>query len=273
MISKETKISKMLDAHPETLEVLLQASAHFSKLKNKVLRKTLAARVTVKHAAAVAGIPLNDLLLNLNSAIGKKDEFLTAFDSRIEADAGEINSTGKPGILNDLTDNKIFVLDVRKDIAGGSDPLKEIIRTVKQLKEDDVLLLINSFEPVPLYTVLKRKGYEHWAERNNSEWRIYFYKNRKGNSLTDEKEKAAITPDITGEEKIDELDVRDLEPPEPMVRILEKISVMDEDTVLLVHHHREPVMLYPKMEERGFGAITNKINDNYFKVLIKKIGK
>lgn len=29
-------------------------------------------------------------------------------------------------------------------------------------------------------------------------------------------------------------------------------------------------MLYPKLEERGFEAISNKIEDNYYKVLIFK---
>ncbi|PIW98956.1 MAG: hypothetical protein COZ80_07930, partial [Ignavibacteria bacterium CG_4_8_14_3_um_filter_37_9] len=71
-------------------------------------------------------------------------------------------------------------------------------------------------------------------------------------------------------EKVIELDVRELVPPEPMIKILEALSQVDENTVLLVHHHREPMMLYPKLEERGYEAVTNKIEENYFKVVITK---
>lgn len=63
MITKELKISKMLNAYPQTLEVLLETSPHFNKLNNKVLRKTLASRVTVEQAAMIAGVNL-DLLLS-----------------------------------------------------------------------------------------------------------------------------------------------------------------------------------------------------------------
>lgn len=55
-----------------------------------------------------------------------------------------------------------------------------------------------------------------------------------------------------------------------MMKILENISKVDEKTVMVVNHHREPMMLYPKLEERGYTAITNKIDENYFKVVITK---
>ena len=48
MITKAFKVSKMLNEYPQTLDILLETSTHFSKLKNKVLRKALAARVNVE---------------------------------------------------------------------------------------------------------------------------------------------------------------------------------------------------------------------------------
>lgn len=67
-----------------------------------------------------------------------------------------------------------------------------------------------------------------------------------------------------------ELDVRGLAPPEPMMRILETLGTMGEETTLLVHHHREPMMLYEKLEERGFQAVANRIEEHYYKVVIRK---
>ncbi|VAX29018.1 hypothetical protein MNBD_IGNAVI01-3035, partial [hydrothermal vent metagenome] len=64
-----------------------------------------------------------------------------------------------------------------------------------------------------------------------------------------------------------------LEPPEPMIKVLEALSKIDSNTALLMHHHREPLMLYPKLEERGYRAFCTKINEDYYKiVIIKKKG-
>ena len=48
MITKDMKISKLLAEYPHTLELLVNFSPHFAKLKNKILRKTLASRVNLE---------------------------------------------------------------------------------------------------------------------------------------------------------------------------------------------------------------------------------
>ncbi|MFQ5623123.1 MAG: DUF2249 domain-containing protein [Paracoccaceae bacterium] len=47
------------------------------------------------------------------------------------------------------------------------------------------------------------------------------------------------------------IDVRGLQPPEPMVAILQQIERPDVGRVV-VHHFREPVYLYPELAERGW---------------------
>lgn len=49
------------------------------------------------------------------------------------------------------------------------------------------------------------------------------------------------------------LDSRGLPPPEPMVRILAALAEMSEQDQLVVLMDREPLMLYPELERRGFG--------------------
>lgn len=61
-------------------------------------------------------------------------------------------------------------LDVR-EIDG--EPFSDIMTALAELSEDESLVLINSFEPVPLYTVLKRRGFVY--ETTNpaaDEWRL-----------------------------------------------------------------------------------------------------
>jgi uncharacterized protein (DUF2249 family) len=46
---------------------------------------------------------------------------------------------------------------------------------VDRLQPDETLLLINSFEPRPLYRVMVRNGFTHWAEQTaDGDWKIYF---------------------------------------------------------------------------------------------------
>jgi uncharacterized protein (DUF2249 family) len=49
-------------------------------------------------------------------------------------------------------------LDVR-EIDG--EPFEDIMAALDDLSDDESLLLINSFEPVPLYDVLETRGFEH----------------------------------------------------------------------------------------------------------------
>ncbi len=48
------------------------------------------------------------------------------------------------------------------------------------------------------------------------------------------------------------VDVRGLQPPEPMVAILARLERPGEQGPVIVHHFREPVMLYPELAERGW---------------------
>jgi hypothetical protein len=48
------------------------------------------------------------------------------------------------------------------------------------------------------------------------------------------------------------LDVRGLEPPQPMVKILRLIDSGAVHDVLIVHLDREPIFLYPELDDRGW---------------------
>jgi uncharacterized protein (DUF2249 family) len=48
------------------------------------------------------------------------------------------------------------------------------------------------------------------------------------------------------------LDVRGLEAPEPLERILSELDALQNDEQLDVTHWREPLLLYPILEETGW---------------------
>ncbi len=289
MITKDIKISKLLKEYPGSLEVLLKASPHFSKLENKLLRKALAGRVTVEQAASIAGVDLENLLTELNSASSSASLLAEGFakvgsslcneDSKAEGKNLEKLKKEKPVFLKPLNKEKIITFDVRPILDSGKDPLQNILSKIKELKIGEALLIINSFEPIPLYSLLAKKGFLHWMEKSDELFKIYFYKengdeNILENSVKDSEEKLAakINTELNEHdfENIIEIDVHELQPPEPMMKILESLNRIDEKSVMLVYHHREPVLLYPILEERGYRAVCKKLDEDNYKILISK---
>lgn len=50
------------------------------------------------------------------------------------------------------------------------------------------------------------------------------------------------------------IDVRGLAPPAPLVAIVELIESIGDATPVIVHHERDPIMLYGELAERGWTA-------------------
>ena len=48
------------------------------------------------------------------------------------------------------------------------------------------------------------------------------------------------------------LDNRGLQPPEPMMRVLEALADLADDEVLVVHNDRRPMFLFPRLDELGY---------------------
>lgn len=61
-------------------------------------------------------------------------------------------------------------LDVR---ALDGEPFGIIMKALDALGEDETLLLVNGFEPEPLYGVLRNRGFDYEAERiAEDEWHV-----------------------------------------------------------------------------------------------------
>lgn len=131
-----------------------------------------------------------------------------------------------------------LVLDVRPDLRQGHDPFAKIMQTVGQLAAGQELLLIAPFEPVPLYEVLAQRGFAHAAYQvAPSEWRVTF------------RTATAATPEA---QQTFQLDTRGMEPPEPLLRILNMLETLGAGQRLIAHIDREPLLLYPELVEGGW---------------------
>ena len=63
-------------------------------------------------------------------------------------------------------------------------PFGPILAALDDLGEDESLLVINSFEPEPLYDVLADRGFAHETERISAdEWRVRIAHDRTGSGV------------------------------------------------------------------------------------------
>ena len=135
---------------------------------------------------------------------------------------------------------------------------------------EPVLVLRAPFEPVPPYAVLERKGYAHWTERRAADdWCVWFHRARVG----DASGQAAIPITVSPTDRPLVIDVRGLEPPEPMVRILEAVERLKPGESLGVLHERRPLFLYPHLDERGFTHETDEPEAGVVRIMIRHRGE
>ena len=69
-ITPETKVATLLECFPELEEVLIGLAPPFKKLRNPVLRKSVAKVASLRQAAAVGRVPIEQMI-NLLREIGK----------------------------------------------------------------------------------------------------------------------------------------------------------------------------------------------------------
>ena len=67
------------------------------------------------------------------------------------------------------------IVDVREDIRRGDEPFDRIMQAVAALEDDQELVVVNVFEPVPLYDVLAQQGFSHETTRTaEGDWYVIF---------------------------------------------------------------------------------------------------
>ena len=269
-INKNTKISDLIKYNPDVIDTIATINKHFSKLKNPILRKLLAPRVSIEDAAKIGGVDV-DVLLDRLSSIGFEVERET--EDTPAAASGESSGDAFEG-------KEIVVLDAREDLNKGFDPFNSIMKALKQLKENQALKIINTFEPLPLIKILKEKGYDFKVERPG-DGLVYTYFTKTGSAGSEDNN---ILPEQNVENdaevfdkvyknfegKMREVDVRAMEMPMPMVTILQELETLGDDEALYVHHKRIPQFLLKELQNRNYVMVGKKIDDENTKLIIYK---
>jgi uncharacterized protein (DUF2249 family) len=264
MISGDMTVARLLDEHPVLLDVLVDYHPHFKQLRHRLLRRLMAPRVTVRQAARIAGVPEAELIGALCRAVGGA----ISVDERVERTQEQSESTAKPAFLAALPQSRHVHLDAREDIRQGKEPFARIMAAVKGLHEDAVLVLRAPFEPFPLYDVLGTRGFAHWTERHAAaDWSVWFYRDASAPGPVQVRGERSMP---TGWSESIKVDVRGLEPPQPMMRVLERLDALRPGERLEVLHDRRPLFLYPQLEAQGFAHTTEHVAPGLVRITITR---
>ncbi len=141
-------------------------------------------------------------------------------------------------------------LDVRPMLRAGEEPFQAIMDAVGALAPGESLRLIAPFRPVPLFSVMANRGFAA-SDRplDGGDWEILFSP-VDGMQAEIGLATGSSPSALSWGDPIEELDLVDLEPPEPMVRILEALEDLKPGDVLFALLAREPVFLFPELAKR-----------------------
>ena len=219
----------------------------------------------------MAGVSADELLTVLRRAVGETTDSPASGCSDAPSpmqDEGR-GEDAPPRALSNVPEARRVHLDVREDIRRGEEPFARVMTAVKALADDHALVLRAPFEPIPLYDVLGKRGFAHWAERHApDDWSVSFY--REAAPFVPSGPPVLEPPTTARGRTV--LDVRGLEPPQPMVRILEAVARLAPGAELEVRHDRRPIFLYPQLDERGCLHETDEPEPGLVRILIRRRG-
>ncbi len=272
-ISINTKISELIKENSGSVDAIASIAKPLEKLKNPILRKIMASRVTIAEASKMTGTKIDDFKRVL-SPLG----FIFEGD---ESAKEESSAKSKPSWLKDAPKEIIDFYDVRPIIDDGADPLKEILHRFKEVKPGEILCVINGFVPTPLIHLLKQeKAEDTFVETiSDKEFHTYFLKKKKdaevaplaGNKLqiNGSDEFSEILAKFS-DDQLRRIDVRELEMPGPMQAILGELEILPEGNALFIDHKRVPVYLLEELADKDFEVHINNVAEGDVKMLIFK---
>lgn len=267
-VAATDRVNDVLARDESLVEVFIYHSSHFTKLRNRTMRKVMGRLVTVDDAARIADVPVDALVRHLNEALGiAMPDAPADIPAPAPAPVAQEQSAG----ATHPADAPVVEVDVREDLRAGREPLARIMGAATKLNDGEVLRVRATFQPVPLLTVLGKRGFTSESlEHGPDDWSVWFWReaareaipaNDAASSRTNNADaassrtsEASVGTSPIGDENSVWLDVRGLHPPEPLMRTLAALEELPAGHQLVHVNERVPQLLLPMLAERGFAC-------------------
>jgi uncharacterized protein (DUF2249 family) len=201
-----------------------------------------------------------------------------ALSARIAAYAAQHAAVGggtmmtdtKPDALVRIAADHVVELDVRAELRAGREPFSLIMEALARVPEGGALAVRAIFEPVPLYRVLGRQGFKHWTESAApDDWTVWFFRAPSDAAAASDAPEPVVQAEHADDDDVVVLDVRGLEPPEPMLRTLAALEGLPPGATLVQLNVRVPQFLLPLLEERGYSYEIREQDESLVRVFIR----
>jgi hypothetical protein len=166
IITPRTKVLQLIEEYPQLEDVLINYVPAFAKLKNPILRKTVARIATLQQAASIANISVDELVNKLRGEVGQD----------LLSSAGEVTyNQEKPAWFSEVKVKG--ELDAREMLAAGEHPVSQVITDLNAMGQGDIYKLSAPFLPAPLIDKASSLGLLHWVKKERDDaYHVYFYK-------------------------------------------------------------------------------------------------
>lgn len=164
IITPKTKVLQAIEAYPQLEEILISYVPAFVKLKNPVLRKTVARIATLQQAAAIGNVPVEDLINKLRAEIGQ--DLFTQNEN-------QMYNTQQPEWYNESL--IAGELDARPMLAAGEHPVNQVIADLKILETGKIYKLTAPFLPAPLIDKASSLNFKHWVTKSDDGTHIIYF--------------------------------------------------------------------------------------------------
>jgi len=164
-IDPETTVGALLEAYPGAEDVLVDLAPAFAKLRNPVVRRTVAKMATLEQAAKIGGVSLQTMILKLRAFTGEGGADLPAREHWEEA--GRFPGWVAQGRV-------VREIDAGPMLERGIHPIREVREAVQALAPGELVLLRTSFRPQPLIETMQRAGASVYSAASGADYLTYF---------------------------------------------------------------------------------------------------
>jgi hypothetical protein len=158
-------VAELLDTYPELEDVLIDMAPPFKKLRNPILRKSVAKVSTLQQAAIVGRLDVSFVIDQLRRAVGQgpaeamntpsEEDYLGAPPDWFDASLVFLTIDDRTGEVNEMA-------------------ITRISKALIDLPERQAIELTTTFLPAPGIDVARNRGFRTWTVREGDLYRTYF---------------------------------------------------------------------------------------------------
>src|SRR6056297_1046793 len=154
IITPKTKVLQLIEHYPQLEDILIEYAPAFKKLKNPVLRKTVAKVATLQQAASIGNVKVEELINRLRKEVGQ---------DMLKESEDTVYNVEQPAWFDE---NKIdSELNASEMLEAGEQPVNQVISDLKKLSPGKIFKLRAPFIPAPLIDKSVSLNFEHWVKK------------------------------------------------------------------------------------------------------------